>query len=54
MVKGVKWLKHCGGEGRFSLGCCLTCFAALLLYLFFVARRTRGGGRNCAGVWPLS
>ena len=36
MVKGVKWLKHCGGEGRFSLGCCLTCFAALLLYLFFV------------------
>lgn len=36
MVKRVKWLKHCGGEGRFSLGCCLTCFAALLLYLFFV------------------
>ena len=36
MVKGVKWLKPCGGEGRFSLGCCLTCFAALLLYLFFV------------------
>ena len=36
MVKGVKWLKHCGGEGRFSLGCCLTCFAAMLLYLFFV------------------
>lgn len=36
MVKGVKWLKHSGGEGRFSLGCCLTCFAALLLYLFFV------------------
>ncbi len=36
MVKRVKWLKHCGGEGCFSLGCCLTCFAALLLYLFFV------------------
>ena len=36
MVKRVKWLKHSGGEGRFSLGCCLTCFAALLLYLFFV------------------
>ena len=36
MVKRVKWLKHCGGEGRFSLGCCLTCFAALLLCLFFV------------------
>ena len=36
MVKRVKWLKHCGGEGRFSLGCCLTCFAAMLLYLFFV------------------